>query len=267
VNRQLKLINNLYSYKKFFPYINFFTQKEETILKDVYKNFACKIFKTSDNIYQYKDFKFPHSIFGSNVLYYEHGISTLKNSNFKNRDIIDAGACCGDSALVLSKYTNKKVYSFEPCTQQFNLLEKTIKLNSKTNIVPVKFGLGSKKESTKIGIYDDVGSNSTVSPMTPNSYEYINITTIDDYVNENNLEIGLIKADIEGMELFMLKGAINTIKKFRPTLIISIYHNINDYFYIKEYIENLNLNYKFRIYHPEIGTIFSETCLIAEVED
>lgn len=37
--------------------------------------------------------------------------------------------------------------------------------------------------------------------------------TVDDYVNNNNLEVGLIKVDIEGAEPLFLEGAKNTIIK------------------------------------------------------
>ena len=38
-----------------------------------------------------------------------------------------------------------------------------------------------------------------------------------------------------------------TIKKDKPVLAISIYHSANDFFYIKRYIEEMNLGYKFYI--------------------
>ncbi|KKM95531.1 hypothetical protein LCGC14_1187320, partial [marine sediment metagenome] len=48
-------------------------------------------------------------------------------------------------------------------------------------------------------------------------------TTIDSYVKERNLKVGLIKLDIEGHGLKALEGAKNTIKKYKPMLLISIY--------------------------------------------
>ena len=51
--------------------------------------------------------------------------------------------------------------------------------------------------------------------------------------------------DIEGSELEAIKGARNTICKFRPILLISVYHLPKDFFEIKPLIESLGLGYKF----------------------
>ena len=61
--------------------------------------------------------------------------------------------------------------------------------------------------------------------------------------------------DIEGGEMIALKGAIKTIKKYKPILAISIYHNIEQFFGVKIFLENLDLGYNFEIkklsiFHP-----------------
>jgi hypothetical protein len=52
------------------------------------------------------------------------------------------------------------------------------------------------------------------------------VATIDDEVEKYNLSIGFMKIDIEGYELEVLKGAINTLKSQHPILSLSSYHNI-----------------------------------------
>ena len=71
--------------------------------------------------------------------------------------------------------------------------------------------------------------------------------SLDEFVEENNLNVGFIKIDVEGEEQNLLKGAINTIKTQKPIIYISIYHSPNDLFEIKPWIESLNLGYKFKI--------------------
>ena len=68
--------------------------------------------------------------------------------------------------------------------------------------------------------------------------------------------------DIEGAELSTLQGGIETIKKCRPQLAISIYHQegkdlITIPLYLKENLEN----YKFRLGH--YSETSSETVLYA----
>jgi FkbM family methyltransferase len=51
--------------------------------------------------------------------------------------------------------------------------------------------------------------------------ENILITTLDKFVEDNKLErVDFIKADIEGAERDMLRGATNTLKTFAPKLAI-----------------------------------------------
>jgi hypothetical protein len=57
--------------------------------------------------------------------------------------------------------------------------------------------------------------------------------------------VDFIKMDIEGSELEALKGAEETIRRFRPRMAISIYHKDDDYFTIPLFIRNLELGYRF----------------------
>ncbi|STQ87043.1 FkbM family methyltransferase [Helicobacter muridarum] len=51
--------------------------------------------------------------------------------------------------------------------------------------------------------------------------------------------------DIEGAELEALKGAENTIKKYKPKLALSIYHRREDMLSIPKYLQSLNCGYRF----------------------
>ena len=61
--------------------------------------------------------------------------------------------------------------------------------------------------------------------------------------------IDLIKMDIEGSELKALEGAQECIKKFKPKLQISIYHNMEDLWSIPLFVNNLKPQYRFFIGH------------------
>ena len=60
--------------------------------------------------------------------------------------------------------------------------------------------------------------------------------------------------DIEGAEPLALKGAIETIRKFRPKLAIAIYHSMEDFVNIPIWISGLNLDYELFIGHYTIHT-------------
>ena len=67
--------------------------------------------------------------------------------------------------------------------------------------------------------------------------------------------------DIEGAELNALKGAEETIRRFKPKLAITVYHSLNDFWEIPEWLESLGLGYKFYLRHFTIHA--EETVLFA----
>ncbi len=268
-----KIINNIiaricnYNNIEDKCYFSFEELRELNKLSEEYYN---KIIKINEELFIYDKYILPFNQFEEEVFYDKCGMNYIENINqIKNKNIIDAGAFIGDTAIVLSDYTDKAVYSFEPFLQNYNLMLKTIELNKKNNIIPVNMALGD--ENKEIGIDASVGAGSGMSIENAkedninNIENKIKMVTLDSYVKENNIEVGLIKTDLEGFEQPFLKGAINTIKEQKPVLIISIYHNYSDFFEIKPMLENLNLGYKFKIIKNKGDKLIVETKLLAEV--
>jgi FkbM family methyltransferase len=56
----------------------------------------------------------------------------------------------------------------------------------------------------------------------------VQVTEIDNFVEENNLETGLIKVDIEGFEQMLLRATEKTIRKQKPILMICFDHSGSD---------------------------------------
>jgi hypothetical protein len=90
----------------------------------------------------------------------------------------------------------------------------------------------------------------------------IQLASIDDIVVENQLKPGLIKFDIEGMESAAIRGAALTLARYRPILLISVYHTPEDFLYIKPFIESLGLGYSFRLEHHNPFDPIYETVLV-----
>lgn len=111
----------------------------------------------------------------------------------------------------------------------------------------------------------------TSLPINPNEVvqitgaESVPLGTLDRYEETHPMDVGLIKVDIEGAEQSFLRGARRTIEKYKPVLLMSIYHNADDFFNIKPMIESWNLGYKFRIHKPIDYSVSREVLLIAEV--
>lgn len=229
-----------------------------------------KIREFSGN-FKYKDYILPVNEFNESIFFDNYFLDELENkSNIVQKDIIDAGAYIGDSAIVLAKYTDKVVRAFEPVSKNYENMLKTIEMNnSSEKIIPYKFGLGSVDEQCAINIFEASAVASTLraerSIHPNNKREIIQIKTLDEIVERENLKIGLIKVDIEGAEHDFLLGAMNTIKSQTPALLISIYHGGKDFFLLKSMIQDLDLGYRFKIRKATKPRVFDDTILICEV--
>jgi hypothetical protein len=74
--------------------------------------------------------------------------------------------------------------------------------------------------------------------------ERIAITTLDKFVEEKKLtRVDFIKADIEGAERDMLRGAANVLKTHAPKLAICTYHLADDPDVLEKIIKEANPNY------------------------
>ena len=157
-------------------------------------------------------------------------------SNLEKNDVFfDIGANIGYYAIPIAKTLaakNVTVHAFEPVNDNFISLQKAIHQNNITNIITHKIALGDSIGSTEIIKTEGGKSGNAVlshenMENTNVTRETIEITTLDDYASNNNInQCAIIKIDIEGAEIFFIKGAVNFITKHRPI----IYGEFNSYF-------------------------------------
>jgi FkbM family methyltransferase len=216
------------------------------------------------NLKNYKD-NFTLNGYAPEVFYGVSGLKWLpkkQKSNLINGTFLDIGAYNGDSALSFYfTFSPKKIYAFEPQSRNFKILLENSKRISKNVISPIKKGVSNKIKTSNIS------NEFNTSKLTKNKkFEEIEIITIDNFVFKNQIKkIDLIKMDIEGEETNALLGAKKTIIKYKPTLTISIYHNPQDFFEIKSYLEKLVPEYKFIIKKANPFSHIFELMLIAYI--
>ena len=247
-----------------------YTQREQEEFVRMNDEFSSKIVKLNDNLYYYNGYYLPVNQFDSSVFFTRYGIDKLTTlDSVRNKHIIDAGGYVGDTALLFSSYMDKNIHVFEASPSNMDIIRETIRLNHLDNIVPVSKALGEKSGTATFSLGERNSCNSLVERPGYNYPDHIEVpvVTLDDYVRENDLELGLIKVDIEGGEQLLLRGAVETIRTQHPILLISIYHSANDFFEIKPMIEKMCGKYTFRIVKPANPAIALETILLAEVRD
>lgn len=128
------------------------------------------------------------------------------------------------------------------------------------------YGLWSK--NAKLSFIENGGSSQVVDSemMQDDSSSVVEVRTLDSIIinemrNENDTQL-FIKMDIEGAELEALKGARQVISLYKPRLAICIYHEVEDFLTIPEYILSLRDDYKFYYRHNSMG--WADSVLYAE---
>lgn len=167
----------------------------------------------------------------------DHGnASTIEAANcfaaikdFSEPIIFDIGANIGTFTTWIAKaFPRGKVYAFEPQRAVFQMLSGNAAINNLYNVYTYNIGLG--KVNTKIEFEEpnyfsnnDFGMFSLVEKMVTESKNKIvvQINTLDWFLEYYNVpKVHLLKIDVEGMDLDVLIGGTNTIKKHLPVIFI-----------------------------------------------
>lgn len=140
--------------------------------------------------------------------------------------VFDVGANVGYHALVFAKLvgTTGEIHSFEPFPKTFDRLQTNIKLNNISWIHAWKLGLGNHDGIT-IGINqsgNNPGAFFLMNPvhMTAKGIK-VEITKIDTFIARHQIRApDLIKIDVEGYEVAVLKGGQRTIERHHPVIMV-----------------------------------------------
>jgi FkbM family methyltransferase len=145
--------------------------------------------------------------------------------------VLDCGAHIGVFTSKALELGAAKVVAVEPDPSNLESLRRNFSREiaaGRVVLAPVAVWSSEGKLSLHLGTHGNTGVNSVVADQGGTSVE-VPATTIDRLVDRLRLpRVDFIKMDIEGAEREALRGAAATLKKYRPRLMLDMYHRPDD---------------------------------------
>lgn len=177
----------------------------------------------------------------------------------ENSLVVDAGANIGNHTLFFSAVLGARTIAFEPNPSVLSILEKNIELNKLEGLVEVHpVALGAEAGTGKVVESDAANLGRAQIALGDGATQ---VARLDEIVGDRHVH--LIKVDVEGMEAEVLRGAIDTLKRCKPWLLVeaatvesleSVEEIIRPIGYRKIRVYNDTPTYLFGINHGAAGS-------------
>ena len=154
-----------------------------------------------------------------------------------------------------------KWFGFEPDPIGFSAASERIKKSAThDNYEIIPFGLWHKRSKLRFEIQ---GQGTHFIKFEKQNTIESDVVSVDEFVEDRCLgKVNYIKLDVEGAEFNALKGGMRTIKKCRPKLAVSLYHQLKDLYSIPLFLKEICVDYEFYLGHHH--SAFHETILYAK---
>jgi FkbM family methyltransferase len=150
--------------------------------------------------------------------------------------VLDIGANVGSHSLPMASHVGEegRVYAFEPVPWAIKKLKRNLALNKFNNLILESVALSDVNEnevemefraSFKLGSKSGVGQDGKIDNGWWSECEHVKVRmeTLDSYVTSHHINrLDLIKLDVDGFEGKVIRGALGTLKRFQPVLIMEI---------------------------------------------
>jgi FkbM family methyltransferase len=146
--------------------------------------------------------------------------------------IFDVGAHAGQFSKLFAKMAPRgRVFAFEPSAYARSILQRALAWNHIGHVEIVPMGLSDAPAVSTLttpikrrgGVGFGLAHLGEHQPGGEAFEQRVELTTLDGYFDSRGLKrLDFVKADIEGWETHMLRGAIKTIAACRPALFLEI---------------------------------------------
>lgn len=181
-----------------------------------------------------------------------HEVRTVYLLPRKGETVIDVGAHYGLYSLLACKLVGEEgvIHAFEPSTRNYPALKRNLLCNRMKNVKLYRIALGNFNGEAKLYYGKQGARDDSLWPIS-DQFEIVRVDKLDNVIKKTSFKkVDLIKIDVEGTELDVLKGAITTIKNFKPKLTIASYHYEGETREILRYLKENIPSYRFKITIP-----------------
>lgn len=151
--------------------------------------------------------------------------------------VADCGAAEGLFTFVAASKA-RQVFAIEPVPFFVAALRANFAKTPNVEILPTAVGERNGKARMVIN-----GFTSHLSPAGPVE---VPVARLDDLLADNPIRLTLLKADVEGAELTTLIGARRTIRKYKPRVVMAVYHDQDNVAEIQDFLSRTRPEYRFR---------------------
>ncbi len=210
-------------HKILFEYSSFIKNKD---IKKIEIEDSQVVITTRENEIKLLCDEFDHRIVPIEILnfdfYEKEEINLILKLIKENSVILDIGANIGWYSLKIAKNINNvRILAFEPIPKTFKYLKENMYLNQVSGIKALNYGFSDEEKNIVFYYYPEGSCNaSAVNLSGRKDVDKITckLTTLDKFTKNEDISIDFIKCDVEGSELFVFKGGIETIKRDKPII-------------------------------------------------
>jgi FkbM family methyltransferase len=148
-------------------------------------------------------------------------------ANCGTHDVVHAGAFFGDflPALSAGVAPGAKILAFEPNIENFRCAKITAEMNQISNVHLTNAGLGARQDRLLLRVRDDAGralggTSRIVLTGEASQTQSVEMMTVDQLVGERRVSV--LQLDVEGHEQDALTGALGTLRRFRPVILLEV---------------------------------------------
>ncbi|MFG6176446.1 FkbM family methyltransferase [Halomonas sp. THAF12] len=152
--------------------------------------------------------------------FYESAMLEDIRERFSGGAVFDVGANIGNHSIFFARFCGaEKVVSFEPHPETFETLLKNVEVNGiASKVVCYNAGLSDVPGAAELSFYD--ARNIGMASLRKNQGGDIRLLDADSVAAKEGVKVGVMKIDVEGMEMSVLKGAHRILSQDRPVLYV-----------------------------------------------